>query len=726
MKAWPALLLFGFAHAAFAEDVEGQLLQRGDRKPMAHLDIFVDELRVASSDAQGRFHFDTTPGTHTVSIRSEGTEVKTLTVEVPVRKTLKVYLAPELGPLEIVVESFKPSANATRHKVDAEMAFETPGTHDDSVRLVQALPGVVVQREFSPTSGDLSVRASKPGDNRFFLDGIEVPYLYHFNQYASVFPTTQIGALNLYSSTFGAEYGDAIGAVVDAQSRTDRPNALHGGVTFNTIMVGGDVRAPIGEKVWVSGSLRRSYHDIAGESNDQYQLWPRFSDFSARLQTGTQRNGFSMFAFGAKDRYTRAAGELDLLDPVEVDTSPSFSFLRKFEVFGLSHRFDSPAARGRIALAYTTEKRLGVLEGLASEYESTQTLTSRFDIEGRLEDHIDWQGGWELRAESMDLQIEGAGPTGLLVAQEAPGLARGADISTRVKRTRLGGYGQLHVRLGRLGLFPGIRLTHDPMSRQFVVSPRLTSRWQISDQTAIKIAGGHYAQPNPTELLLPETGNPRLELPASWQVTAGIEQTIAHRLELSLDGYQKWLQHPVISYPNRPPESGHSGEIRGLEFVVRYRLREHFFLWGWAGWSYSRLSDAQGNTYTGPYDQPISGGLVASWDISSHWNIALRYRIASGLPYTPVIGGIYDATRDSWSPVPGTLSSARMPLYQKLDASVSYTAIFKKWTLQLRAEMWYVPKSSTQLYPTYNYSYDETEWVTGIPLLPLIGARATF
>ena len=66
------------------------------------------------------------------------------------------------------------------------------------------------------------MRGSQPGDNRYYLDGIEIPYLYHFNQYASVFPASQVGTLELFPSTFSARYGDAVGAIVEAQSRLER------------------------------------------------------------------------------------------------------------------------------------------------------------------------------------------------------------------------------------------------------------------------------------------------------------------------------------------------------------------------------------------------------------------------------------------------------------------------------------------------------------------------
>ena len=270
-----------FSPMAAAAPLTGQFVTRGNGNPIGDVTVRINDENKAESDATGAFTIELPEGPHTLTFDSVDHEPKTIQITMPLSKPIRVYLEPIAAPLEIVVEAFTPIPHLSKQSVDAEMAYETPGTHDDSVRLVQALPGVMVQREFAPSTGDVSVRASRPGDNRYFLDGIEIPYLYHFNQYASVFPTSQIQSLDLYSSTFGAEFGDAIGAVVDASSKSEVPDVIHGGVSFNTIMVGADVRAPLSKSLWASASVRRSYHDIAGDTSPQYWFGPVFGLLSS-------------------------------------------------------------------------------------------------------------------------------------------------------------------------------------------------------------------------------------------------------------------------------------------------------------------------------------------------------------------------------------------------------------------------------------------------------------
>ena len=166
---------------AFATPLEGQVRERGTGDPVAGATIRLPDGTTVQADDKGRFTVEAPDGEVALTVEDEDHAPRTVVVSVPAKGRTTIYLAPPAAPFEIVVESFQPTAHATRRTVDAEQALETPGTHDDAVRLVQALPGVAVQREYGRTSGELSVRGSLPGENRVLLDGVEVPYLYHFN-----------------------------------------------------------------------------------------------------------------------------------------------------------------------------------------------------------------------------------------------------------------------------------------------------------------------------------------------------------------------------------------------------------------------------------------------------------------------------------------------------------------------------------------------------------------
>lgn len=711
--------------AAHAADLEVHVRDRADGDPVADAVVAGDGARVvAGPDGVARVSV-AGDGPWSLVVSADGFLAQTLEVTAPLGGPVRVWLVAGGGPLEVVVEGLKPVADATRHAVDAEQAEETPGTLDDAVRLVQSLPGVAVQREYSPGAGELLVRGAAAGDTRTFLDGIEIPYLYHYNQYASVFPATQVDRLELYPSTFSARYGDAVGAVVEARSALDPPEAVHGGARLDLVMGGADVRAPVGRGWWVSASGRRSYLDLIGESSAQYTVWPTFGDFVVRAEHGDAANGAGVFAFGAFDAYTRAAGELALLDPLEASTVPYLAYRQGFEALGVRGQWTRPRADGRCSAGLVRHGRTADLSGRGLEDLDATALVSRLDASGRPEGRVGWDAGTELRASRTALVVEDAGDLGLRVAEEAPALARGVPVDDRLLRAEGGAYGIAHVTTGPVRWMPGVRADADSTAAEVQLSPRATARWTVGDEQMVKASVGRYAQRPPSDQLLPGTGDPGLPTTVSWQVAVGWEQTVARRLELGVEAYRKWLVDPVLLPIDAPPVAVPRGDAVGVELVTRYRLREVFFLWGWVAVGRTTLTEADGRVVPADGDQLVSGGLVASWDVG-RTNLGARYRVASGLPFTGIDGSVYDAGNDAWVPLPGPTNGERLPDYHKVDLHAAYRFALRGWSLELVAEVWWVPRSSAQLYPTWSYDYTEQGYVIGPSVLPLVGMRARF
>lgn len=706
----------------------------GDTVPGAHVTLLGPDgatLAERDTDAAGRTFLDVS-GAWRLSVTAGGH--RTSERRGAGGGDVTVWLEPGLPEvLEVVVEGLKVTADATRYAVDGEQAVETPGTLEDAVRLVQALPGVAVQREYSPSSGELSVRGSANGDSRYFLDGIEIPYLYHYNQYASVFPATQIGELELFPSTFSARYGDSVGAVIEARSHEAPPSELHGSAHVNFVMAGGDVTAPLGRKGedgrgwWFSGAVRRSYQDLAGEGSAQYPVWPVFGDFVARAERGDARRGGGVFVFGASDAWQRAAGELDTLDPVEATSVPTVDFSQGFQGVGGRWRRVADDATLRASVGVVHHRRRADLADLGGERLDGVTASSRTDATWRW-DRTGLDAGWELLGRRVSYEVDDVGPDGVRVAEEGPGLARGVAVDDTLARVQGGLYGTAHFQAGPVRVMPGLRASADSTAAEVQVDPRGAVRWAVGDQTVLKAAAGRYAQRPDTELLFPGTGDPDLPTTTSTQASVGWEQTVLGRLELGVETYHKALRDPVLLAVDRAPVAVPAGRATGAELVTRYRIRELFFLWGWLAVQRTTLSTggAPGaDVVPADGDQRVAGGLVASLD-SRGWNLGARYRFASGLPYTPLVGSVYDAGNDAWIPLVADPNTDRMPWYHKVDLRAAKTWDLRGWSLTLTTEVWLVPRSAAALYPIWNYDASEQGFVVGPTLLPLLGARVRF
>jgi hypothetical protein len=696
---------------AFA--LEGRIAEVGGGGPVSNASVQCGT-EVTSTDGRGRF---TLEASLPCTLQVTSTTHIPQSVEVADDRRVRMFLEPRAPALEIVIQALAESSHPTRHLLDSEVALNAAGNYEDAVRLVQSLPGVAVQREYGPSAGALYVRGSTDRDSRYFLDGVELPYLYHFNQYASVFPASQVDTLELLPSTFGASYGDAIGAIVDARSNRDRPDDVTGHAMLNFVIAGGAVEVPLPRGWSVTATGRRSYQDLVGEQTNQYTLWPIFHDASLTATHTSGQQSTSAYVMTVGDRYQRAAGELDTLDPVEGADTPQFDFQRHFEVAGFRHQ----APHRRVVAAVVHDWLSGELTAGGSQRRRTVTATSRGDLDLPISNRWLLRGGWELRQQHLDLEVV-TDSAALLVAEEAPALARGVNRDATSVRLLTEGYGEATHRTGSATLFAGARVGMDTAGDTPWLSPRLAMQINPTDATLWKVAVGHYQQRPATEHLLDDPALPTTE---SWQIGGGVEHLIAGRMEVHLDGYAKRLIHPLLYPVDGPAIVAPHGVAYGMEWLTRYRIRDSVFLWGWVGVGRSELM-LDGDWVPSDADQPVAAGAVISWFPGRGWNLGLRYRGASGLPWTPVGDSLYDATHDDWQPAAGAENSARMPAYHKVDARASKTWTFARWELVMAAEVWVVPPASARLYPTYSFDYRRQGWVTGPSVLPLLTSRAQF
>jgi len=626
----------------------------------------------------------------------------------------------EAGPgevSEIVVEARRPSPHAVRQVLDRERVEQTPGAWEDPLRVVQSLPGLAVIPEYSPAAGDLVIRGAAPGESRFFVEGVELPYLYHFSQYASVIHTGVLDEIALYPSAFGPNYGNTAGGVVEARLKDPIDEPDGGQVRANMMMAGTHAEFHEGWSNASALSLRRSYLDMFESGSDQYTLWPVFWDYLGRhvheLDSGAR---LSITALGAGDSYGRYMGDTALLDPLEQEANPELTLSRSFH--GAIAKGDSFLPRGRL------ETTVAIVQDVW-----------RAELAGDSQDRVDTYGilraqalffhdgphqlslGTDIKAQRGDRSVQASTPQ-VLLEDEAPLLARGVSVDDRLGRVIAGFYFEPRLNFGASTLQPGMRIqlqSHTPLD-PILIDPRVTFQSELAPDLRFRAGGGLYSQVPELDDLDEVTGNPGLLATRAAHVAAGLDSVVAERLELSLDLWARSIDSAVAHDPGSVPTNVH-GSAWGVELGSRYRIRDVFFTW---------LSLSLGQAERGgqpfDYDQPFAIHSVMSWDFMPNWNAGLRYRYAAGLPHTPIVDGLYDGTLDQYLPILGETNTARLPNYQKLDLHIE-----RKWEadwgfVAVYGELWWVLGGNV-LYPVYSYDYSEVAHVAGPPFLPLVGAR---
>ena len=182
--------------------IRGKVIDRMPRQGIPYANVYIegDTQTGTATDSIGRFTLpNAKPGIHRLVVSCIGYLPK-LTPEYMVSARtpfIEVELEEDKQMLDEVTVMPSPLRRTTESPVSLfviglQDIEKIPGANRDISRIVRSFPGV----SFSPIGyrNDLIVRGGGPSENRYFLDGIEIPNINHFStQGASGGP---VGILN--------------------------------------------------------------------------------------------------------------------------------------------------------------------------------------------------------------------------------------------------------------------------------------------------------------------------------------------------------------------------------------------------------------------------------------------------------------------------------------------------------------------------------------------------
>ena len=227
-------------HASVGTDgypVRGRVIDHLSRQPIAYAAVFIEGQpeKGATTDSLGVFVIERVrPGIYRLNASYIG--YKTVaTPEYSVSATTPfIEIEMEEDPTQIeavtvTLPTFRRSAESpiSRQVIGLREIEKSPGSNRDISRIVRSYPGV----SFSPIGyrNDLIVRGGGPSENRFFMDGIEIPNINHFaTQGASGGPVSIVNSdlvreINFYTGSFPAAYGTAIVKSRPSKRRSEPP-----------------------------------------------------------------------------------------------------------------------------------------------------------------------------------------------------------------------------------------------------------------------------------------------------------------------------------------------------------------------------------------------------------------------------------------------------------------------------------------------------------------------
>ena len=730
-----AALALSASSIAYADEgaIHGQVKDATTGKPVAGASVFnKDTGEQAITDDDGRFSLVTDGSTIVVIDPSyKRTEARFTGSDVAI----------EVEPVSVVGEEIVVEVERERESVGAvtikrEEIVRVPGSRGDALSAVKNLPGVANTQGFGPNAG-VVIRGSSPADSRIFVDGFEIPILYHLGGIQSVLPSDMIEDLTYSPGAFGVEYGRASAGVINVATRGGA-RELSGFAEVSFINAATMLQGPLGKKGSFAIAARRSYIDaviplvVPSDEGLAFTALPRYYDYQGRAEYQVSKHlKLSAFLFGSDDKFAIATDGQDPNEPSRFENTA------RFTTAIAAATYDKPGVYNKLAVAAQTQRTGFTLGDDRFLRVKPDSLSLREEAKIKLHDRVSLLAGGEARVTDVTVRVKLPRPPKEGEPQE-PDLNDDALIDTTQTRTATASAVWTAFQLKpteSLETTVGVRVDDFRSNDVTVVQPRVQARYAVSKSTAVLAGTGLYTRPPDNQ---DENLDQNLKPERSWQSSIGIEEKISKGLTFTGTIYYNDRSDMLVSAAGRKDTASMdgsgtyvnagTGRSYGAELMVQARGKRFF---GWAAYTYSRserLDDPMGELRL--FDTDQTHNLIALGSVKfgkdDKWQLGGRFQLTTGTPFTPVSGAIFDSDRNAYAPQYARTNSQRNPAQHQLDVRLDRNFTFKDWKLAAYLDIANVYVNAPVVGYEYNTNYTKRTETTGIPILPSFGLRGEF
>ena len=753
---------------------EGTIRERFSKRIMRGVKVTVRDVPPveAITDDVGHFEFvGLSLGRHVVEV-SGPTLVTVKTEETLVKdqkKTVKYFVEEKQEGIdeERVARAPRIKKESVETTIRSEEARRVPGTSGDTLKVVQNLPGVA---RSSAGSGALVVWGAAPNETKVNIDGVEIPALYHVGGFRSTVNSELVRSIELVPGGFGADYGRGIGGLVKVETKPMTQKGVHGVVQVDVIDSSAYLTAAITPQLHIGIAGRYSYLDEVvrgvtqnnnkdaslglkgpgGDATDFIPI-PRYYDYQVTLGYQLARDeALELFLLASNDKLQRNVPSVDPSNVKRETTEQTFYrvFLRysKLNSDGSSltitpsFGWDQASTVQQFGLVPTTLSSTGYRYGLRAAYRRKlarfATLSTGLDLSGQLQDTARF-GSINRPAREGDIFVFGQAP--------------GDDVNFDSWSTHIvdaAPYAFVEFKAHKtLTITPGVRFDGYylegsrlvPQSGQlppvgysrflYAVDPRLQLSYRPHPRLGITAAVGLFHQAPEAQDLSAVFGNPKLGLSQAVHVSLAFDVKLTGTLNLQAVGFYKDLSDlPIRNVLSTPPlaqalTQDAVGRVYGGQVMLRQELWKGFF--GWVTYSVSRSErrNHPGEAYRlFDFDQTHSLTLVASYEYR-HWIFGTRFRWSSGFPRTPVVAAYYDPRGDQYQPIFGAQNSIRVPDFLQLDLRIDRSFTFRRASLDIYLDVQNITARANPEEIVYNFDFSRRGYISGLPVLAVLGAK---
>lgn len=706
--------------------IKGVVIDKSTRQPLEFVNVLVVGLGIgASTDANGNFLItQVPPGIYRLQASFLGYKTE-LTPEYRVNHVtpyVQIELEEENASLNEVVVTASPFQKVPESPVSLRVIGlqeieKAPGANRDISKVVQNYPGVA----FSPIGyrNDLIVRGGGPSENRFYLDGVEIPNINHFStQGASGGPVGLIDAdlirsVKFYSGAFPADKGNALSSVLDFSLRDGDMERNSLKATLGASEVSLSSNGHIGNKTSYLVSVRQSYlqalFKILG-----LPFLPAYTDASFKIKTRfDSHNELTLLGLGGIDRMKLNLGiegedaeyMLSYLPEINQET---------YTVGGVYRHYSQRHVQSIVlSQSYLNNRNVKYRD---NDESSEENLTLRLgsieqETKLRMENTSSWSV-WKVKA-GFDLNYSRYKSNEY--RKVFANVLREYDYHTDLSLWRWGMFASVDYAAPDKSFTAsmGVRTDGNNYSDKMKelwrqLSPRLSVSYRLIEGLTLSgHVGLYYQLPSYTALgFKGEEGeyvNRHLDYISVSQESLGLSWTPNENMELSVEGFYKLYGHMPFSLSdqiplsckgndygtigNEPLSSEAKGRSYGVELMFKWLLTQKLNLSSSLTIFKSEFKDGEQGSYVpSAWDNRFILNMSGTYNFPKHWSLGAKVSCIGGSPYTP-----YDVEKSSlveaWN-VQGRAyydysryNQERLPVFGQLDVRVDKTFYLKKCML---------------------------------------------
>lgn len=723
------LLLLGLLTTVSAQPthrIKGTVIDKASRQPLEFINVLVLGLgRGGVTDAEGHFNIgEVPPGIYRLQASAVGyktiltpeyiVSTKDLTIQIETEENLT-----ELEGVTVTASPFRrdPESPVGLRVIGLQEIEKSPGANRDISRIVQSYPGVA----FSPAGyrNDLIVRGGSPSENRFYLDGVEIPNINHFStQGASGGPVGIINAdlireVNFYTGAFPTDRGNAMSSVLDFKLRDGDMERNSLKATLGASEVSLASNGHIGKKTSYLVSVRQSYlqflFDMLG-----LPFLPTFTDAQFKLKTRFNANNeLTILGLGGIDNMklnTKLDGEkaeyiLSYLPKIQQETFTLGAVYRHYAGIHVQSVVVSYSYLNNRNTKYLNNDESSA-DNLSLKLRSVEQET-KFRIE-----NTSTLGNWKI---NFGANLDYSQYTNTTFQRVYIDEGRTFDYHTYLGMWRWGIFGTINyattderftaslgVRTDANNFSSGMKGMGDQLSPRLSLSYRLTDGLYLSGN-----AGLYYQLPPYTGLGFKDNNgawvNKYLRYMSVSQESLGLSWHLGNTFELSAEGFYKQYDKIPFSIADGIPlackgndygvignealSSTAQGRAYGIEILMKWLIAKKLNLASsFTLFKSEYRNNKQSEYIASAWDNRYIFNMSGTYNFPHNWSLGMKISCIGGAPYTP-----YDVEKSSlvtaWNAQGRPYydytkyNTGRLPAFGQLDVRVDKTFYLKRCML---------------------------------------------